>query len=51
MTTLARKFLAILLSVLIALPGGVYAQERQPFSQAELDQLLAPVAQIGRAHV
>jgi hypothetical protein len=42
-TTLARKFLAILLSVLIAVPA-IHAQERQLYSQAELDQMLAPIA-------
>jgi hypothetical protein len=43
MTTLARKFLAVLLTALVALPGA-QAQERQAYSQAELDQMLAPIA-------
>lgn len=38
-----RRLLAALLAVLIAVPPA-YAQERRTYGQAELDQLLAPVA-------
>jgi hypothetical protein len=38
-----RKLLVALLALLAALPSA-YAQERQTFPQAELDQMLAPVA-------
>ena len=38
-----RKLLVALLALLIAVPPA-YAQERQAYGQAELDQMLAPVA-------
>lgn len=38
-----RKLLAALLALLIAVPPA-YAQERKAYGQAELDQMLAPVA-------
>jgi len=38
-----RRLLAALLALLIAVPCA-YAQERKAFGQAELDQILAPVA-------
>ncbi|MGH6885417.1 MAG: DUF3300 domain-containing protein, partial [Geminicoccales bacterium] len=38
-----RKLLIALLAVLAAAPAAV-AQERTPYSQAELDQMLAPIA-------
>jgi hypothetical protein len=38
-----KRLLAVLLSLLVALPAA-YAQERKTFPQAELDQMLAPVA-------
>jgi len=38
-----RKLLAALLALLIAVPPA-YAQERNAYGQAELDQMLAPVA-------
>ncbi len=38
-----RKLLVALLALLIALPAA-YAQERKSYPQAELDQMLAPVA-------
>ena len=38
-----RKLLVALLALLIAVPPA-YAQERKTYGQAELDQMLAPVA-------
>jgi len=38
-----KRLLAVLLSLLLALPAA-YAQDRKSFPQAELDQMLAPVA-------
>jgi hypothetical protein len=38
-----RRLLAALLALLIAVPAA-YAQERKTYGQAELDQMLAPVA-------
>jgi hypothetical protein len=38
-----KRLFAVLLSLLVALPAA-YAQERKSFPQAELDQMLAPVA-------
>ena len=43
MTKLLKAMLTALLSLLLALPGA-YAQDRRAYSQAELDQMLAPVA-------
>ena len=40
--TIARRFLIPLLAMLIAAP--VFAQAQRNYSQAELDQMLAPVA-------
>lgn len=38
-----KKIFVVLMSLLLALPAA-RAQERQPYTQAELDQMLAPVA-------
>ena len=38
-----KKLFVILMAVMVALPPA-QAQERQPYSQAELDQMLAPIA-------
>lgn len=38
-----KKLIVILMAVMVALPPA-QAQERQPYSQAELDQMLAPIA-------
>jgi len=38
-----RKLLVVLFALLIAVPPA-YAQERKTYGQAELDQMLAPVA-------
>jgi hypothetical protein len=43
MTTLIRLLFAVLLAVLVALPAA-HAQDRRTYSQAELDQMLAPIA-------
>jgi len=45
----SRKLWSVLLAALLVLPGGVFAQSPEkapskPFSQEQLDQLLAPIA-------
>jgi hypothetical protein len=38
-----KRLFAVLMALLVALPAA-HAQERQPYTQGELDQMLAPVA-------
>ena len=38
-----KRLFAVLMALLVALPAA-HAQERQPYTQAELDQMLAPIA-------